>query len=71
MKVNDREFTELQHQFEKDVSKQSYCPSDMRKEIPTEVPPGYFYCDSKVNAMFRAYMSGYQYGRIKASCERT
>ena len=55
MQVGDKEFYELQSQFEEDMHGERLD----REDIKT-VPVGIFYQDGTVNNLFRAYMMGYE-----------
>jgi len=63
MKKGDKEFYELQKQFEKVINKighgQTYYRLDKTSQND-KVPEGIFYNDGYTNAMFHAYMMGYE-----------
>lgn len=58
MKVGDKEFSELQLQFEKEMLVEGY---RLDREHRESVPHGWFYQDGLVNMLFKAYMKGYAF----------
>ena len=62
MKKGDKEFYELQEQFEKDINKSGHGQNCRLDKVSKneKVPEGIFYNDGYTNALFHAYMMGYE-----------
>lgn len=63
-----KEFYELMEQFERDIK--GDCISVFGHKIERvkrneKVPSSIFYHDGVINALFQAYMSGYQFAKCK------
>ncbi len=65
MKKDDKEFYELQLQFEKNVKELIYGHKIDRVSKDDKVPSGIFYNDGYVNTLFHSYMHGYEYAKCK------
>ncbi len=65
MKKGDKEFYELQAQFERDVSNITY-GHRYDRETGKNLPRGIFYQDGAINQLFQAYMMGYEYAKSLA-----
>tara|TARA_R110000822_G_scaffold155544_1_gene295336 strand:+ start:3210 stop:3422 length:213 start_codon:yes stop_codon:yes gene_type:complete len=60
MKVGDKEFSEMRNQFEKDFSVAPHYNDIRRIGKDEKVPKSVFYQDGLTNALFHAYMMGYE-----------
>ncbi len=63
MKKGDKEFYELQEQFEKTMKELIYGHKLDKVAKDAKVPAGEFYNDGYVNKMFHAFMHGYSYSK--------
>jgi hypothetical protein len=66
MKKGDKEFYELMEQFEKDINKLGHGQNCRLDRTGGKVPEGIFYDDGYTNAIFHAYMMGYENAKCLA-----
>lgn len=75
MKTFDKEFIEMQDQFEKNLKTYpgfyvSGTIERVKPDLEGKVPGGQFYTNGEINKLFTAYMLGYSHRALIANLER-